>query len=184
MSEAKEPNMDWKPFWDLIAASARPTQEGQRQALQTELERLEKEEILAFYARFWELLGRANRVGLWAAAYLIRGGCSDDGFLYFRCWLISRGRQVFESALADPDTLVEVIDPEGCYDFELILEAPHDAWMNSAMETDTYDQEFDDAYRATGRVPYPPLQGEDFDFRDHAEMRRRLPRLAEAHLPR
>jgi hypothetical protein len=176
--------MDWKQFWDLIACSFRPTLQEQRLALQSELEKLEKDDILAFNARLWELLGQANRVDLWAAAYLIRGGCSDDSFLYFRCWLISRGKQVFEKALADPDTLVGVSDATGRYDFELILEAPSRAWEDRAIETDTDDREFEDAYHEVERMPYPALQGEDFDFNDHGEMRRRLPRLAEVHLRR
>jgi len=34
-------------------------------------------------------------------------GCSDDGFEYFRCWLISQGKDVFENALRNPDSLVK-----------------------------------------------------------------------------
>ncbi|MFC9245678.1 DUF4240 domain-containing protein [Streptomyces sp. NPDC057136] len=45
---------------------------------------------------------------LWAAAYVINGGCSDDGFDYFRGWLIAQGREVFERTAADPDALAEV----------------------------------------------------------------------------
>ena len=49
---------------------------------------------------------------LWAAAYIINGGCSDDGFEYFRGWLISRGREVFEKAVDDPGSLVSEIPNE------------------------------------------------------------------------
>jgi hypothetical protein len=176
--------MDSKQFWDLVAISSRPTQDEQEQALRAQLERLEKDDIVAFDVRLWHLLGQANRVDLWAAAYLIRGGCSDDSFLYFRCWLISRGKKVFEAALANPDTLVGVVDSTGRYNFELILAAPSQAWENRAIETDTYDRDYHDAFRESDRSPYPALQGEDFDFDDEAEMRRRFPRLAEVHLPR
>ena len=34
------------------------------------------------------------RWDLWGAAYLANGGCSDDGFDYFRGWLIGQGRKV------------------------------------------------------------------------------------------
>ena len=44
---------------------------------------------------------------LWGAAYVINGGCSDDPFVDFRASLISRGRQVFERALSDPDSLAD-----------------------------------------------------------------------------
>lgn len=33
---------------------------------------------------------------------------SDDGFLYFRRWLVSLGRETFERVIADPDQLIEV----------------------------------------------------------------------------
>lgn len=36
----------------------------------------------------------------------MNGGCSDDGFKYFRDWLISEGQEVYESAVAEPDSLV------------------------------------------------------------------------------
>ena len=35
-------------------------------------------------------------------------GCSDDGFDYFRGWLIARGRQAFDQAVADPDALANL----------------------------------------------------------------------------
>lgn len=48
-----------------------------------------------------------------AAASLILGGCSDDGFEYFRGRLIAQGREVFERSVADPDSLADlpVMDP-------------------------------------------------------------------------
>ncbi|WP_217498085.1 MULTISPECIES: DUF4240 domain-containing protein [Sphingomonas] len=35
---------------------------------------------------------RSYRWDLWRAAKVAKGGVSDDGFEYFRTWLISRGR--------------------------------------------------------------------------------------------
>jgi len=40
---------------------------------------------------FRRYLNKAYTWDLWGAAYLINGGCSDDGFEYFRRWLVSRG---------------------------------------------------------------------------------------------
>jgi hypothetical protein len=62
--------------------------------------------------------------GLWGAACVINGGCSDDCFDYFRAYLISRGREVFEAAVADPDSLasVEIDDEESWED-----------WMSPSM---------------------------------------------------
>jgi hypothetical protein len=36
---------------------------------------------------------------------VVNGHCSDDSFENFRCWLVSMGRDVYENALANPDSL-------------------------------------------------------------------------------
>jgi Protein of unknown function (DUF4240) len=38
---------------------------------------------------------------------VIEANCSEDCFFAFRGWLIGRGRQVYEAALADPDSLAD-----------------------------------------------------------------------------
>ena len=48
------------------------------------------------------------RSSLWAAAYVINAGCSDDGFGYFRGWLMFQGRETFGQAVADPDSLADL----------------------------------------------------------------------------
>lgn len=97
-------------FWDLVQsakesagvhANARPA------VLERLLVALPATDIQAFQARYEALLLEANRWDLWAAAYLMNGGCSDDCFKYFRDWLISEGRATFVAAIADPETLVE-----------------------------------------------------------------------------
>jgi len=61
------------------------------------------------WARIYDVYQRLSyKMKLWAAAYVINGGCSDDGFEYFRGWLIAQGREVFLNALANPDSLAEV----------------------------------------------------------------------------
>ncbi|HHQ6600568.1 TPA: DUF4240 domain-containing protein [Serratia fonticola] len=77
------------------------------QALDSALRQLSPEELIAFKKRFTELHNQAYRWDLWAAAYIMGGGCSDDGFMDFRDWLISRGQSVYEAALINPDTLAE-----------------------------------------------------------------------------
>src|SRR5688500_7565585 len=64
------------------------------------------QEILDFRNILGESLDRAYRYDLWGAAYLINGGCSNDGFDYFLGWLIAQGRDVYQAALQDPDSLV------------------------------------------------------------------------------
>lgn len=52
----------------------------------------------------------ADKYGLWDAAGIMKEyGCSDDGFIDFRAWLIAQGREVYFAALADPDSLADVV---------------------------------------------------------------------------
>ena len=53
----------------------------------------------------------AYQYGLWTAASVIeRGGCTDDGFMDFRQWLVGQGRGVYMAALKDPDSLADAPD--------------------------------------------------------------------------
>ena len=50
----------------------------------------------------------AYKYGLWTAASVMLDGCSDDGFIDFRGWLIAQGKNVYFAALEDPDSLADV----------------------------------------------------------------------------
>jgi hypothetical protein len=112
--------MQEEQFWrliDTVRAAAR-TQDERPDVLTAKLSALDLGAIQAFQVRYEELLLRANRWDLWGAAYLMNGGCSDDGFKYFRDWLISEGRSAFEAALERPESLASL--PKQEY-FELEL---------------------------------------------------------------
>jgi len=103
--------MDEQKFWDLVeqAKSESGNDLNHRpDALEKILSPLPLESIQAFQQRYEHLLIKANTWKLWGAAYVMNGGCSDDGFKYFRDWLISEGRALFERAIEDPDSLSSV----------------------------------------------------------------------------
>jgi hypothetical protein len=105
--------MDKGTFWKMIeTAKARSKGDPFKQIklLKAALEKLSPEQIVAFDKIFSQLKAESYRNELWAAAYIIQGGCSDDGFEYFRCWLIAQGQKVYEEALLDPETLADAID--------------------------------------------------------------------------
>lgn len=64
-----------------------------------------RDEIVASHQVLLGLMADSYRNPLWAAAYVINGGCSDDGFDYFRGWLIVQGHEVYER--------VSVVSPSG-----------------------------------------------------------------------
>jgi hypothetical protein len=119
-------------FWAIIdrTAALEADPEGQLEALRTGLQTLSAEEVVAFTNAFEQQLRRAYRWDLWAVASIAHGGASDDGFEYFRRWLISKGRAVFERVLADPDSLADLIAPdsEGVLEFEEITYVSWEVW--------------------------------------------------------
>lgn len=139
------------------------------------LARRPAEEITAAQQTLWELMADSYRSPLWAAAYVVNGGCSDDGFDYFRGWLIAQGRTTFERVLAAPDALAEL---------------PHvRAAAAEGIDLDCEDMlgiAWNAHRKATGRelpagaftIRYPDLDPAwNFDFEDREEMARRLPAL-------
>src|SRR4051794_32757343 len=107
--------MDEQQFWKIVEAGGKTgldEQERKLAAVRKELMKLKPEEVREFAQIYHRKLADSYTWDLWGAASLIIGGGSDDGFQYFRDWLISRGRQVYEAAVADPDTLAGQTDPD------------------------------------------------------------------------
>lgn len=172
--------MDIQQFWRLIdTARGQLADPAHTEAVTARavvlLAALPPEEIVTAQRVLSGLLADSYQALLWAAGYLINGGCSDDGFEYFRGWLIARGRQVFEQVLADPDSLAElrVIGPPRIgrppFECEEMMYIARQGYFAATGEEVPLEA-------VTFRHPYPAL--EDFwDFDDRAEMARRLPRL-------
>lgn len=98
--------MNKKMFWALIHASLdSPSLKKQALYLQKELRQLPQKDLVEVENIFNKLDNQAYTWNLWAAAYTIHRGCSDDSFTDFRAWLITRGQFVFEQALQSSDSL-------------------------------------------------------------------------------
>jgi len=111
-------------FWTIIESSRRVVEperaEGnarlQAEELWRQLSRLSPEEIVEFDAHFQDQMDAAYQWDLWGVAYIVAGGCSEDGFADFRSWLISMGRRVFEDAVSSAESLIRVVDAPGVED--------------------------------------------------------------------
>lgn len=148
--------MDNAQFWRLIGDSKAQSGsecEAQAASLLRLLSRLPGKEIIAFEAVFNTLRQRAYKWDLWGAAYIINGGASDDSFEYFRWWLIGQGEQTYETALRDPDSLADIIDPNrDDYGCEAILYCVSDAYRAVAgQETPSPDTPYTTAEPAGTR---------------------------------
>ncbi|MER6241363.1 DUF4240 domain-containing protein [Streptomyces clavifer] len=173
--------MDKQQFWQLIEAArdqAANPDDGEVVAREATLLLASRpvEEIVAAEQVLWGLVADSRTNPLWAAAYIANGGCSDDGFDYFRGWLIAQGREVYECVVADPDALAElsVVQTAAADGVELEGEDMLGIAWNAHVSA-TGDQP--PANPAT--IPYRGLDPTwNFDFDDHDEMTRRLPRLS------
>jgi len=168
-------DLDW--FWSQIAATCdddatRPDQQRQLVTFRFVLQRLSDQELVDFIHLFHAVIARLYSWRLWAAAYVINGGCSDDGFIDFRYWLISCGRRVAEAALADPETLADLALAQDAASFELFGYEPIDEFMRRSGGVRP---------KPTYKVPIDPPSDPDwrFDFDDAEAMRGRLPKLME-----
>jgi hypothetical protein len=115
------------------------------------------------------------------------GGCSDDSFLDFRAGIIAQGREWYDKVLASPDSLADhpaaqapPFSPEvRTLFYEAVSYATPRAFERITGTRTAFYQALKRARtsRQDGGQGTPDM-GEDFDFDDAREMRRRLPRLA------
>ena len=167
--------MDEACFWDIIEAGDRAVRDDPEHQLASVRERLtalSSEELIEFHSLFNRKMAAAYTWDLWGVAYLINGGCSDDGFAYFRAWLISLGRSVYSAALRDPDSLAAVVDTgRDDHEFEELWGIAQEVYRDAAGE-------------AMPAVPFTwPAQpnGECWDHSDQEQLSRRLPKLSKMY---
>lgn len=115
--------MDKETFWNVIGEVNRCVEGNDQEAVLEEIRKKLMEFSAADIARWHEIRGAymelAYRNDLWAACAATGTHCSDDGFIDFRSWLISQGRDVYMKVLQDPDSLAEVDIPAEGADFEV-----------------------------------------------------------------
>jgi len=93
--------LDEDLYWAIIDKSLKNTknQEAQEQFLIKEIGKLTPKQMIGFRLRTDKLLYDTYNSEMWCAAYIMNGGCSDDGFEYFRNWVISRGKEIYYKAI-------------------------------------------------------------------------------------
>lgn len=169
-------------FWAIVQKAVDEAGDDEDEYLEVvmhELSKLSLKEMVGFRLRTDKLLYDSYTSEMWCAGYLMNGGCSDDGFEYFRLWVISRGRKVYEAALANPDNLIDYIAEDAevdFFEFELFWYAAIDAF-EEATEADLYDYIDDDNF-TTREGNYPNFEF-NWDEEDPESMKKLCPRLFE-----
>ncbi|MFD2689571.1 DUF4240 domain-containing protein [Streptomyces phyllanthi] len=168
--------MDETEFWELVdetreAAEGDP--EDQADLLVERLVQLDPDSVLDFARHFESRFNRAYRWDLWGAAWILLDGADDDAFDFFRCWLIGRGREVFEGAVHDPDALADLLD-----DFDEEVDGDGEELGYAADEA--YEQLTGTVAPDLGIPPAPPEpEGTPVDFEKEAALAELCPRLWE-----
>jgi hypothetical protein len=164
-------------FWAVIDRAtadrpASPDEVAKRAA--TELATRDREEILAWERHLGKVLAASGTQDLWAAAYLINGGCSEDGFDAFRGWLIAHGREAVARAVADPDSLAELPEVRAAARTGAVFEAEEVLSIGAEAHALATGTELPRSESSARR----PHTNDLWDFDNEEEMRRRLPALS------
>lgn len=151
--------LDEDKFWLIIDHSLKKSknQDEQEQFLVEEIELLSPKDIIGFRLRTDKLLYDTYNSEMWCAGYIMNGGCSDDGFEYFRCWLISRGKNTYYKTKSNPDYLVnEINEGSEFYDFEGFWYVALTAFKNKTGK-ELYDYIDNDKFK-TNEGNYPKFK--------------------------
>lgn len=135
--------MDTKLFWQVIdtARDATSNLEDMYDSLLENLSTLSVGDIILWGKIFTEYHTVSYKNKLWAAAYIMNGGCSDDGFDYFRGWLISQGQDMYLNALRNPDSLAKIDSSKDEFEFEDMLSIASEAYfVKLKIEDRDYDR--------------------------------------------
>lgn len=90
--------IDENVFWELIKLNREKSEDKFEfiENLSNQLEEFKPTEIKRFERTFLSKYNELHRWEIWALAYIVRRGCGDDAFDYFKAWVISKGQETFE----------------------------------------------------------------------------------------
>ena len=174
--------MDEEQFWAIVQTAVDEAGDDEDEYLEVakrELSKLSLKEMIGFRLRTDKLLYDSYTSEMWCAGYLMNGGCSDDGFEYFRLWVISRGRKAYEAAMANPDNLIDYIgddDEMDFFEFELFWYVALEAF-EEAVDAELYDYVDDDNFK-TCEGNYPNFEF-NWEEDEPESMQKLCPRLFE-----
>lgn len=181
----KETTLTEELFWELLE-KARTTGEDPEDGLEWLVNYLSTKsikDIVKFDYHFHEYYMKSYTSDLWAAAYIIMGGCSDDCFDYFRAWLLFQGKKVYESAIENPETLIPYLKRLGeqgeVPQLEEILFAACEAYEK---KTGNDDEDYLAIYEKLTKDPFIQLELDlDWDEDNEESLKAMFPGLWELY---
>lgn len=176
--------LDEDLYWTIVDKSLKQTdnQNDQEQFLIKEIAKLTPKEMIGFRLRTDKLLYDTYNAEMWCAGYIMNGGCSDDGFEYFRNWVISRGKKVYYDAKLNPDNLISEVDKNAeDYEFESFWYVALEAFEQQTGKA-LYDYIDDDNFH-TKEGEYPPIEF-NWEEENPESMKKICPKLFDTLWPK
>ena len=118
-------------FWQLIQDSVIEGEDYNSDTasiLVDKLVELDKEAIIEFEQILRDKLIKAEDFIVMIPLQVIDSFIGEDAFLYYRCWLVSRGKEVYEKSFEDPDHLATVVDEDTSAEFSELLDVTTEAY--------------------------------------------------------
>lgn len=113
--------MNLDTFWELVdrsRAEATPPRDQAQTLVELVAER-DVEEIIEFGRYLWSAMSEVYRDDFHSVYYLLTGyNASEDSFNDFQSYVVSLGRREFGRVLDDPDSLADILPPDGHPTFE------------------------------------------------------------------
>jgi len=126
--------MNENEFWTLIDNSRAQTSKDDDaflELLQSKLQALSKEEIVEFECLLRKMIIQIDHFDVMAVQKIVDGSVSDDGYLYFRAWVVSQGKEAYYKILNDTDNTATLFDTnEAFHELELLLYVAESAYKN------------------------------------------------------
>jgi hypothetical protein len=152
-------------FWNIIEESFNETggqlfkdSEARSESIIRQLDNLSREDLILFNRHFETKVVEADHYNVMALLFIIEGSVTDDPYLYFRCELVGQGRNVFENAIKDTDSLSGILAPDIYLQSEYFMKLADKAYLKKFGEGNLPSGFANDIYGDT--------QGEDWEYED------------------
>lgn len=181
----KESSMTESVFWEMLQTSKNKGEDPEEQIewLVNHLSKKPVKEIVMFDYIFNLHYQKSYTADLWAAAYIIMGGASDDSFDYFRAWLLFQGKETYETVIGNPEKIIPHLkaleEEEDVPQLEDLLSAASIAYEEKTGLD--YDDYYDLYEKLTGDQAIPPEMEFDWDEDDEEGLKKKFPALWERY---
>ncbi|OLS41112.1 DUF4240 domain-containing protein [Bacillus sp. MRMR6] len=173
--------MNEELFWELLELCKQNENsfDEQQQWLVEQLTKKTIKDLVVFDFIFSQQFRKSFTSDLWAASFIATGVSTDECFDGFRAWMITLGKEAYEAAIKDPETLLPYLEElreqgEQPQQEEILDVASLAYEEKTGLDEDAfynlYNQYVHDLY-------LDPVLQFDWNEFDHESLKRKFPKL-------